>query len=50
MTVAGWGSLSEGGRYPTKLQEVNVTMVALADCQAAFGATFTARMLCAGVP
>lgn len=48
--VSGWGTLSEGGSSATTLQVVEVPIISLANCRAAYGPDFvTERMLCAGL-
>lgn len=49
--VSGWGALSEGGSFPSQLQVVEVPLVSLEDCRAAYGrSSITDVMLCAGYP
>lgn len=48
--VTGWGSTVEGGSLPLQLQAVEVPIVSLDDCKAAYGsAAVTDRMICAGL-
>jgi len=50
-TVTGWGTRAFGLLdRPPDLHEVDVPIVANADCDAAYGGGITANMLCAGVP
>lgn len=47
--VTGWGTTTEGGSLPSQLQAVEVPLVSLAACRAAYGtAAVTDRMICAG--
>lgn len=49
--VSGWGTLTEGGSSSTRLQVVQVPLVSLAECRAAYGtSSVTDRMVCAGYP
>jgi len=50
--VTGWGSLTDGGNFPTELQEVNVPIVSRTNCNDdnSYGGIVTARMICAGLP
>lgn len=50
--VSGWGTLREGGiTLPDQLQVVEVPIVSLEDCRAAYGSSsVTDRMICAGFP
>ncbi|KAI7815458.1 Serine protease, partial [Rhyzopertha dominica] len=48
-TVTGWGTTTEGGSLPSILQVVQVPIVSLEECRAAYGqADVTDRMVCAG--
>jgi secreted trypsin-like serine protease len=50
-TVAGWGALTQGGRGPVQLQEVDVPLVTNTVCQDALeedGMLITENMICAG--
>lgn len=50
-TVTGWGTLTSGLLdYPPDLHEVEVPIVANDECNAAYGGSITADMLCAGLP
>lgn len=50
VSVTGWGTTEEGGYSSDQLQRVDVNIVSLADCQAAYSDELvTDRMLCAGV-
>ena len=48
--VTGWGSRTEGGSFPTKLQEVNLPIVSRTDCndRNSYKGAITTRMMCAG--
>lgn len=49
--VSGWGALTEGGSSPNQLQVVDVPLVSLEECRAAYGtSSVTDRMVCAGLP
>lgn len=49
--VSGWGTLTEGGSSSSQLQVVDVPLVSLEECRAAYGASaITDRMVCAGLP
>ena len=48
-TVTGWGTLSAGGTTPNILQTVDVPLVSNAQLETAYGMTFTADQLGAGV-
>ncbi|XP_017773892.1 PREDICTED: trypsin-2-like [Nicrophorus vespilloides] len=46
----GWGTTSEGGSLPSKLQTVTVKVVSTKECSDAYGVgEITDRMICAGV-
>lgn len=48
--VTGWGTTEEGGSLPLQLQAVNVPIVTLEECRAAYGSSaVTERMICAGI-
>jgi secreted trypsin-like serine protease/subtilisin-like proprotein convertase family protein len=50
-TVTGWGNRQPGGGdYPAALHEVEVPIIANADCRAAYGDSITNTMVCAGLP
>nr|ABU50818.1 Ale o 3 allergen precursor [Aleuroglyphus ovatus] len=49
VVITGWGTTSEGGSLPSRLQTVTVPVVARATCNSAYGGSITARMFCAGV-
>jgi trypsin len=50
--VTGWGRLSYEGTYPSKLQQVQVTIVDANKCNSLYWmyGPVTPRMICAGVP
>ncbi|MCP4404574.1 MAG: serine protease [bacterium] len=55
--VAGWGNMKKqppsgdnGSRYPYRLREVTVPIVASSTCNSVYGGDITANMLCAGYP
>ena len=52
VTVTGWGNRAAnppgGNDYPSRLHEVVVPVVSNTDCNAAYGGSITANMLCAG--
>lgn len=49
--VTGWGALTEGGASSNQLQVVDVPLVSLEECRAAYGtSSITDRMVCAGFP
>lgn len=49
--VSGWGTSVEGGSPSEQLQVVEVPIVSLEDCRAAYGASsVTDKMICAGFP
>ena len=51
VTVAGWGTLSEGGSQPAKLMRVDVTVWTNDKCKSSYGSSapggITNHMLCA---
>jgi trypsin len=50
LTVAGWGTLSSGGRQPDVMQEVDVVVESAASCQAQYGSgSILTGMTCAGI-
>ncbi len=50
-TVTGWGNTSSSDiDYPDTLQEVEVPILANADCSRAYPGSVTGNMVCAGVP
>lgn len=49
LTAAGWGTLSSGGEAPDAIQEVNLGVVSLEECSAAYG-SLTPAMMCASYP
>nr|WP_020406528.1 trypsin-like serine protease [Hahella ganghwensis] len=48
-TVIGWGALSEGGSGSSTLQKVDVPVVSLEECQAAYGSAVSEYDICAGL-
>lgn len=48
LTIAGWGTLSTGGGYPTILMKVSLPLVANATCRQNYGSQYLGGMLCAG--
>ena len=49
VTVAGWGTTSEGGSsLPSKLRKVSIPLITQARCNAAYSNQITSRMICAG--
>jgi len=49
--VTGWGALSEGGSFPTALQQVSVPIIKTSVCNGtdSYNGDITGRMICAGV-
>ena len=51
MTVAGWGTLREGGSQPASLMKVDVKVWKNSDCKQSYGSSapggITSHMLCA---
>lgn len=50
--VTGWGTLSEGGSSPDRLQQVTVPILSNSECNGAYsphGQSITSRMICAGL-
>ena len=51
VTVAGWGTLSEGGSQPSNLMKVDVKVWTNARCKSSYGSSapggITSHMLCA---
>ncbi|XP_064482509.1 transmembrane protease serine 9-like [Ornithodoros turicata] len=49
-TASGWGSVSDGGPQPTRLQKVDVPVMERKRCKKYYGGDkyYTGRMLCAG--
>ena len=51
VTVAGWGTLSSGGRSPILPRKVGVSVISNQDCSNLYGdGLITDKMMCAGVP
>jgi len=54
VSVAGWGTLTEGGRQPASLMKVNVRVWDNGDCRESYGSNapggITSHMLCASLP
>lgn len=54
VTVAGWGTLSEGGSQPASLMKVDVEVWTNEKCKASYGSSapggITSHMLCASLP
>ncbi|KAM7344107.1 LOW QUALITY PROTEIN: transmembrane protease serine 9-like [Cochliomyia hominivorax] len=48
-TITGWGALQEGGASPFTLQEVQVPVVGLEECNEDYSGRITKNMLCAGL-
>lgn len=50
LLITGWGTLTEGGSYPTSLYKATVPMVSRSNCNDAnsYGGDITLRMVCAG--
>ena len=46
-TVTGWGKLRSGGDSPRILQEVDLDVMANAECKGAYGSGITGEMICA---
>ena len=49
VTVSGWGALSENGRSPNVLHEVQLPVVSNGECSAAYGGDVHSTNLCAGL-
>jgi len=45
--ITGWGTLSQDGRQPAKLQQAVVTTMSNAECKQNYGNSISADMLCA---
>ena len=54
VTVAGWGTLTEGGQQPASLMKVEVEVWTNDRCKASYGSSapggITSHMLCASLP
>ena len=54
VTVAGWGTLREGGSQPSNLMKVDVKVWRNQDCKSSYGSSapggITNHMLCASLP
>lgn len=54
VTVAGWGTLREGGSQPSNLMKVDVKVWRNQDCKSSYGSSapggITKHMLCASLP
>ena len=48
VTVAGWGTTSEGGSIPNTLRKVTIPLASKNLCSRAYPNSITARMICAG--
>ncbi len=50
MLITGWGTLTQGGTYPTSLYKATVPMVSRSNCNDAnsYSGDITLRMVCAG--
>lgn len=49
-TVAGWGTLTQGGSSPTTLRKVDVPIVSRTECRAQYSVSeITTNMICAGL-
>lgn len=48
VTVAGWGTTSEGGGVVTRLRKVSVPLITQTRCNQSYNNQITPRMLCAG--
>lgn len=46
--ISGWGRLSENGGSTTRLQVVDVPLIALSSCKSKYGSLITDQMVCAG--
>jgi secreted trypsin-like serine protease len=49
-TIVGWGTTTEGGSTPTRLQEANVPITTDAYCGGAYSDFDATTMICAGFP
>ncbi len=48
VTVAGWGTTTEGGSIPSRLRKVSIPLITQARCNSAYSNKITSRMICAG--
>jgi len=49
VTVSGWGALSENGRSPNELHEVQLPVVSNGECKAAYDGDVHTTQICAGL-